>query len=206
MKYQVISFDLQGTLSDSAFSDEFWLETLPRLYAKSKRVTVKKAKKELKAMFQKWGKYDYRYYSLEYWLKELGLVINFNEIIALMNSKPCFFRETIPLLKKLKQKVKLILVSTTTKEFIDAELGARKKHFTHIFSSLDDFNIAGKPTEIYVKIAEQLKVAGSKILHIGDCQEMDIENAQKAGWQTFFFDKEIPKRKVLSELNKRLEE
>ena len=62
MKYKVISFDMQGTLTDSSFSDEFWMETLPSLYSKSKNVSLKEAKKILKEKFKDYGVYDYRWF------------------------------------------------------------------------------------------------------------------------------------------------
>ena len=36
MKYKLICFDLQGTLSNTEFSDYFWFEVLPLLYKQSK--------------------------------------------------------------------------------------------------------------------------------------------------------------------------
>lgn len=202
MNFDVVSFDLQGTLSDSAFSDEFWFETLPLLYSQKKCISLEEASAELKKIFKEFGKYDYRYYSLQYWLKELGVDLKFDEIIALMKNKPHFFEDTKELLKELNGKATLIIISSTTNEFIRVEMQGNEKYFNKIFSSLDQFNIPGKPEEIYLKIGKILNVQKDKILHIGDSQEMDIENAKKAGLHTFYFDKSLPRPVMVEQLRK----
>jgi len=204
MKFEVISFDLQGTLSDNAFSDEFWLETLPNLYSESKKVSLEKAKEELKILFKNYGKYDYRYYSLKYWLEELKINLTFDKIVEIMQNKPCFFSDTKELLNELKKKYYLIIVSTTTNEFINVELGENEKYFDKVYSSLDYFGTAGKTKKVYEEVAKELKVPVNKILHIGDCKEMDIVNAAKAGVQTFYFDKSLSRGKVIGGLKKKL--
>lgn len=201
--FDVISFDLQGTLSDSAFSDEFWLETLPLMYSQQKNVSIEQAKEELKERFSNYGKYDYRYYSLKYWLKELKLNLTLSQIMELMQNKPCFFEDGKEILQLLKRrKCKLIIVSTTTHEFIEAELAENRVFFDAVYSSLDDLNTAGKTKEVFQVVARKLNVSPERIIHIGDCTEMDIENAQKAGVRTFFFDKTLPREEVMGKLRK----
>lgn len=39
-----ISLDLQGTLSDSKFSDNFWLEIIPQKYAEKFKITIRRSK------------------------------------------------------------------------------------------------------------------------------------------------------------------
>lgn len=204
MKYDVISFDLQGTLSDDAFSDEFWLEILPQLYAKNKCISVSEAKEELKKKFNEYGRYDYRYYSLKYWLQELKLSLAFDDILQLARNKPHFFEDTLQLLKEIKGRAKLIIASSTTKEFIMAELGENTHFFSQVFSSLDDFNIAGKPKDFYEKIAAIIGVPAHKILHIGDSKEMDIDNASIAGFKTFYFDKKLSRPVLIGRLREHI--
>lgn len=179
--FKVISFDLQGTLSSAKFSDEFWLEVLPKLYSKSKGIDIDCARGELKEKFMGWGKYDYRYYSLKYWLKELGVGMSFEEIVCRMKNEPLFFDSFVELLKDLSKKYKLIIISTTTHEFIEVELGGFAKYFFRVYSTLDDLDIAGKPKEVFLNVANELGVLPSEILHVGDNYEMDVKNAKEAG-------------------------
>ena len=202
MKYKVISFDLQGTLSDNAFSDEFWLELLPKLYSESKKVSLEEAKQALKTKFKEYGRYDYRYYSVQYWIKELDPKLKFNEIIKKINDRPFLFADTLKIIEWLHGKIKLIIISSTTNEFIEAELGDKRKYFDHIYSSLDSFGVAGKPKELYLKIAALLGVKSSEIIHIGNSEQSDIKNAKEAGLHTFFLDERESRERLIAKLKK----
>jgi HAD superfamily hydrolase (TIGR01549 family) len=204
MNYKIIAFDLQGTLSNSSFSDEFWFDTLPKLYSESKKIPIEDAKVQLKTLFKEYGKYDFRYYSVDYWMKELKLSLKFEDIKKLIITKPHFFRATIDLLEELSKKYTLIIISSTTKEFIKTELGKNKKYFKQVYSSIDDFNTAGKPKEIYLKIAQINNVSPGEILYIGDDPEMDVKNAGEAGYNTFFFNKKEDRSKIIDELKQKI--
>ncbi len=183
---KIISWDLQGTLSDADFSDEFWIELLPRLLIE----------KQMNINLSKFGKYDYRYYSTSYWLEKLN--INFSKVLELLHNKPLFFKDTKKLLEKMNKK--MIIVSSTTHNFINVELGNNNSFFSKIYSSLEDFNIPGKPAKLYKKIASLHNVKPSEILHIGDSYEMDITNAKKAGLKTFYFDRKQSRDEIVKEL------
>lgn len=202
MKYKVISFDMQGTLTNSAFSDEFWMEALPKLYSKVKRIPLTLVKKELKERFKDYGIYDFRYYSTDYWSKELGSKIKVDSIQKGMKNKPLFYEEMLDFIKDLSKRFKLIIISTTTKDFLDIELGKNKRYFHKLYSSLDDFKTAGKTPEVYKKVLRELNLKPKELLHIGDNIEMDIINADKAGCSTFFFDKNKSIKDNIAELGK----
>jgi HAD superfamily hydrolase (TIGR01549 family) len=200
MRYEFISFDLQGTLTDSAFSDEFWFEVLPKLYARYKKISLKKAKDNLGKYFNEVGKYDLSYYSADYWLKTLDPELSFNQALKIFDANPFFYPEMKELIKTLASKNNLIISTSTTYDFIDLEMPGEKKYFSHIFSSIDDFGIAGKPKEFYEKVCTALNTDPEKVLHIGDNKEMDIKNAESAGLKTFFFDPEKSRKKIISDL------
>lgn len=86
-----------------------------------------------------------------------------------------------------------LILSTTTHDFIELELNEARKHFSQVYSTLDDFDMPGKSAQAFKEAARRCRVEIGKILHIGDCPEMDIKNAQKAGCQTFYFDKKEPR-------------
>lgn len=189
MPFKLVSFDLQGTLSDSSFSDEFWLNLLPHLYAEYHNIEFKNAKTILKQEFAEIGKYDLRYYSVEYWLGRLCPASSFQQIIQRLETSPYLYDDTLSFVKELHGVVPLIVVSTTTRRFIELELGGESRYFEHTYSSLDDLEIPGKPPEVFRKVAEKLGVEPAQILHVGDCEEMDVKNAKEAGWQAFHFEK-----------------
>jgi FMN phosphatase YigB (HAD superfamily) len=199
-KYQLISFDLQGTLSDSAFSDEFWLELLPRLYSEKRGLDIADARAELKSQFTAMGKYHKLYYCPRSWIKELCPEKSFAEVIARLSHAPLLFEDSLMLVQELAKTVPLIILSTTTHDFIDVELSKGRDCFCGVYSTLDDFHTAGKTSDVFKSVASRHEVSGENVLHVGDCPEMDIANAKAAGWNTFFFDKKRPRSQSLKEL------
>jgi HAD superfamily hydrolase (TIGR01549 family) len=200
MKYKIISFDLQATLSSGKFSDEFWIETLPKLYSKHYSIGVDDSKKELKQLFKEFGKYDFRYYSQQYWFDKLKVKESFNEIISLMKNKPIFFDDTKKIIETLYGKIPMIIISTTTREFIDVEMGQNQKFFLKTFSTIDDLKIVGKPKKAFDKVCLKMGVLANEILHIGDNFEMDINNGKEAGVDTFYFDNKLSRKENMFRL------
>lgn len=180
---KLISFDLQGTLSSAKFSDDFWLEILPRKYATFHNTSIESAKKELREEFKKFGKYDFRYYDNRYWEKVLKFDTK-QEFKKLESPKLCL--ELLDFIKSLP--LPHIIFSTTTYDFIYYELGEFSNLFDTIISTLDDYHIAGKSEEAYRILAKNFNLLPKEILHIGDNKIMDIDNAQKVGLQTIYFD------------------
>jgi len=187
MPYKVISFDLQGTISDSAFSDAFWLELLPKLYAEKYHLTDDEAKKQLKEIFKSVGRYDRRYYAFEDWLKTLEVTIPWSELVKLVHHEPKLNSEMENLVLRLSETYPLLLFSATTRQFIDWELGKLAHAFTWIISAIDDLNCAGKPDEAYHRIAKRIGVQPHEIIHIGDDILMDVQHAKSAGWQALSY-------------------
>lgn len=202
MKFSVVSFDVQGTLTDTAFSDEFWFEMLPRLYVENNKVTTEQAKTELKDLFEKYGRYDERYYSVDYWLRELHCRQTFEELVRGMRHKPEVFDDMMNFVTEISKNTKVIATSSTTQSFIKYELNGFIKKFDQVFSAIDDFNIFGKPPILYQKIAERLEASPEVILHIGDSREMDVKNARQAGCLSIYFDRSIPRSQSISNIRK----
>ena len=198
--YKLISFDLQGTLSDSAFSDEFWLELLPQLYAERNEVSLVDAKAVLKERFKSVGRYHRLYYCPQDWIEELCPTSSFGELVRRLSNAPMLFPDTLELVRELFGTVPLIILSTTTREFIASELGDAQNYFDGVYSTVDDLGTAGKTTEIFRHITDLYNVSAKDALHIGDCKEMDIENAERAGLSTFFFDRKRPRGEIVAEL------
>jgi putative hydrolase of the HAD superfamily len=194
---KLISFDLQGTLSDSAFSDEFWLDLIPSLYAKKHQLTVIKAKELLEKEFRLMGKYHELFYNYRLRLNSLLPKWTFNEIVRMLNNQPKLDNDILHVLKKIPNEVPKIIISATTRDFIDLELGHCKSFFQQTFSTIDDFNTPGKPPSLFVNIANHMKVKPEHCLHIGDCAEMDYENAKSAGWQSYHLNKQELKTPML---------
>lgn len=184
-----VSFDLQGVLSASEFSDNFWLELLPQQYARCHKVSLAEAKAHLRQDFTKMGKYDIRYYDNAYWAELLKFdtlaVIQEAKVQPVLNRQLLDFIANLPLPK--------IIISTTTKLFIDYELGVDKALFVKAYSCVDDFKTGGKTPEVFERVALEMDIKTSELLHVGDNGEMDVVNAQLAGVRTILYDSDVDK-------------
>ena len=196
---KVLSLDLQGTLSNSNFSDFFWLELLPEKYAKKFNTSIDQAKEILKEEFKQYGKYNILYYDDKYWS-------NYLEFDTLEELKKFIIQPTINTeLYNLIQNISVpkIIISTTTDLFIDYELKDNQKDFEKIYSCVDYFQTGGKTKEVFSAVCKELNVSPNEVLHIGDSKTMDYENAIQAGVNAILYDGDINKLKA--DLNKYME-
>jgi len=182
-----ISLDLQGTLSDSKFSDNFWLEIIPQKYSEKFNIDLQEAKRILKEKFKGYGIYNILYYDDKYWSEYLEF--DTKEELDKNKMRPSINKQLYEYLSKIN--LPKIIVSTTTNLFINYELGEKTKDFEKIYSACDYFGIGGKTKEVYEKIAEELNVKTSEVLHIGDNYVMDVENAEKAGVNSILYNDDI---------------
>lgn len=184
-----ISLDLQGTLSNSKFSDNFWLEIIPKKYSEKFRVSIDEAKQILKQKFKEYGVYNILYYDDKYWSKYLNF--NTEEELEKSKIKPEINEELYKYINQIS--LPKIIVSTTTDLFINYELEEKVNNFEKIYSCVDYFKIGGKTKEVFNKISKELNVRSEEILHIGDNYLMDVENAKKAGINAILYDDNIEK-------------
>jgi len=179
-----VSFDLQGTITESDFCDSLWINIIPRIYALRKNISEQEAKIEIKNIYGENAIYNLKYYDDNYWTK----MLEFNAIEELekIGKKPKIDGQFIEIIKNLKTKK--IIISTTTNLFINTELGKEAQYFDKLYSCVDYFKIGGKTPEVFIKVAKELNLKPQEILHIGDNYIMDIENAKKAGVNTIHFN------------------
>ena len=157
-----ISLDLQGTLSNSKFSDNFWLEILPKKYSEHFDISIDEAKKTLKEKFKEYGVYNILYYDDKYWAEYLKF--DTNEELSLSGIKPQINQELYNFINTLD--LPKIMISTTTNLFINAELEDKVKMFDKIYSCVDYFKIGGKTENVYKVICEELNIKPSEMVHI----------------------------------------
>ena len=194
-----ISLDLQGTLSDSKFSDNFWLEILPQKYSEHFNISIDESKKILKEKFKEYGVYNILYNDDKYWSEYLGF--DTNEELSLSGITPELNKDLFDFINTLD--LPKIIISTTTDLFINAELDDKVNIFDKIYSCVDYFKIGGKTENVYKTICDELNIKPSEMIHIGDNKTMDIENARKAGVNAILFDNNT--ENVINEIKKLLE-
>ena len=197
---KVLSMDLQGTLSNSNFSDYFWLEFLPQKYSEKFNVSLSTAKDILKNKFEEYGKYSILYYDDKYWSNYLEF--NTIEELEKFEIQPTINNELYEFINSIE--IPKIIISTTTNLFIDYELKSKVKDFKKIYSCVDYFKTGGKTKNVFSSICEELNVKPNEILHIGDSKTMDVANAKEAGVNAILYEKDLNKLKT--EIKKYMEE
>ena len=69
-----VLLDLDGTLLDLGFDNDFWLDFIPAVYAASRSLTLEAAKADLTPRFRA-CEGTMNWYCIDYWSRELGLDI-----------------------------------------------------------------------------------------------------------------------------------
>lgn len=188
---KIISFDLDGTLTNSNYADLVWLEGLPKIYAKEKNINFKSAKKYLQKKYDEMGDNEAEWYDIEYWFNRFDLKYNWKKLLEDYKHDIQTFSEVQDVLNRLFKKYKLIIISNAKREFIEIQLKYTdlQKYFTYVFSSTSDFHKVKKVTEFYSMICNKLKIDSQEIIHVGDNKFFDYTIPHKIGIKSFFLDR-----------------
>ncbi len=189
---RVVSFDLDGTITDSSFADSVWLEGIPRVYALEKRISFENAKRKVKGEYDKVGRGKLEWYSLDYWIKKFGLNISPSEVLKSYKYRIKIFPEVRRVLENLKSKgFRLIVISNAQREFVDLEL--EETHITHyfdrVFSSTSDFRLIKDAAGLYYGVCRICDIAPQEMAHVGDDRYFDFEVPKKLGILAFYLDR-----------------
>ncbi len=192
VEIRVISFDLDGTITETSFADSVWLEGIPRLCASKNRVSLETAKRKVQSEYDKVGKQRLEWYDLSYWIKKFNLKASTDELLRAFEDRVRIFPDAQEAIKKLAQRgVKLIIVTNARREFLDAELSKLevRGHFDYVFSSTSDFGLTKMETLVYEKVRDALGVSFREMVHVGDDPCFDCEVPKSLGISAFYLDR-----------------
>lgn len=189
---KILSFDLDGTLVKSTYANSVWLEGVPKVYAKEKNLPLDYVSKYIFEEYYKIGENKKEWYDIDWWFKHFKINSSWQDLLNKYRFSVELFPDTIKTIKKLSKKFDLIIISNAKKEFIDIQIEEAKirKYFSHIFSSLSDFDTVKKMPNVYKEICDKLKINTNEIIHIGDSKEFDFESPQKIGIKSYYIDRE----------------
>ena len=189
---KVISFDFDGTIAKHSFADAFWLEGVPRLYAKQHHVDLETAKQVLFREYETIGDNRIEWYDPGYWFKRFNLQTDWKKMLKEFRENVEIYPEAPQVLKRLANKYSLIISSNAKKEFIDIQLNQAKlsDYFQKVFSSTSDFHTVKKVTDFYDMVCKKLRITPQEIIHVGDHQEFDFLCPQKLGITSYYLDRD----------------
>jgi len=189
---KVVSFDLDGALTNSQFVDSVWLEGIPQLYSIKKRISFEDAKRAVKREYDKVGRERLEWYDLNHWIKKFDLHVSAKELLGHFEHRVELFPEVPSVLHELKQRgFRLIIVTNANREFVDLELKRvdTGHYFERIFSSTSDFRLVKKTANLYQRICSILEISPREMIHIGDDRTFDFIVPKRLGIVAFHLDR-----------------
>ena len=188
---KIISFDMDGTLVNSEFTDWVWLHGIPKLYAEKTGLPFEKAKHLVVEEYLKVGEGAIEWYDIKYWFRFFKLEQSWKVLMERYVDKISIYPNVNHILERLKDRFQLVLTSNAGREFIDVEMEATGlgRYFDRIFSATSDFGEVKKTVGFYQRICQILGVRPQKIVHVGDHYEFDYLVPGSLGIHAFYLDR-----------------
>jgi FMN phosphatase YigB (HAD superfamily) len=180
----LISFDLDGTLTTRAFADAVWDEGVSSQVSQSYRIPKETARFICRNAYEMIGDRSIKYYQLPYWLKYFGLNADAENIIKTFSHSIALFNDVLPTVNKLKQQgFKLAIFSNATRLFLDEEMikGELRPYFDLVVSLPDDWGIVKSDPAAF----KRLESEAGPFIHVGDNLHHDFESPLKAGYNAY---------------------
>lgn len=193
-RVKIISFDMDGTLIKPDFADAVWLHGLPKLYSLQYNIPYFQARKLFISEYDKISKNRIEWYDINYWLKKYKLKENVENLFDKYEDKLEIYEEVEDVLKNLKNKYKLIVLSNAPRVFLNFNLKKINHYFFRIFSSLSDYCLLKKDTNFYLKILEGLYISPNELAHVGDDYESDYLVPKNLGINAYYLDRNRKKK------------
>jgi HAD superfamily hydrolase (TIGR01549 family) len=189
---KVVSFDLDGTLTDSSFVDSVWLEGIPWLYAIKNKVTFEDAREAVKREYDKVGNEELQWYDLQYWIKKFDLNISWKVLLGRFEKRIRIYPEVQKALEELEQRgFRLIIITNASTEFLKFQLASAniRGYFEDVFSATSDFGLVKKTVDLYRRVCSILKVSPQEMIHVGDNRNFDFDVPRRLGILAFHLDR-----------------
>ncbi|MFP4118505.1 MAG: HAD family hydrolase [Candidatus Woesearchaeota archaeon] len=194
MTINVISFDLDGTLSQEEYDHFLWNELLPQLYAKRYKIPLEKAKSFVYTEYNElWEATKGEWFDIDFWIYRYDLHHSPEDVLGMIRDKINHYDDVEETLKKLTEKGhELIITTSASKRLVKEKLdvGNLKQYFSRAISIAEDFNSKSKSSEIYKRIIEMLGIKPEEFLHVGDSFGNDYDKPLKAGLNALLIDRE----------------
>jgi len=204
---KIVSFDLEGTLVTPVFSQVIWHEAIPVLFAEKNGISLEQAKAEVVRAYREVGEQRKEWYDIKYWFSRFDLT-GYEKLLVDHRQYISYYPEVSQVLASLSGKYDLIVVSNSTREFLEPLTEGIRGHFKKAFSTLSDFGEL-KCSDCYFRICRLLRIEPWEMVHAGDSREFDFDIPKEVGIRAFHLAREDRGRSDevigdLSELAKKL--
>lgn len=189
MPIRVVSFDMEGTLVDHAYSKQIWEGDIPALYAEAHGLPLEEARKRVLAEYAEVGEGQPAWYDMGYWWRRLGLPHYWRDLPKRRKSECNVYPDVQSALTRLGKRYSLIVSSNTIREFLKIQLDCIDYPFSKIFSAPTDFQAVKKAPEFYQRVCDELGIDPAELAHIGDHEEFDYRAPKKLGVKAYHLDR-----------------
>ncbi|MBW1614211.1 MAG: HAD family hydrolase [Deltaproteobacteria bacterium] len=196
-KKKLISFDLDNTLIEPAYTTFIWEIGIPQLYAKKHNISASKAAQIVIAEYERVGDLNLEWYDITYWFKYFELPGRWENLLEEHRDKIRPFPEAKEVIEDLTKYYNLIVLSNAAREFVEVELkeAGIENYFTRIFSATSDFRQVKKTPQFYKQICKIMEIEPSDTIHTGDHYEFDYLVPKSIGIKAFYLDRDRTKPK-----------
>lgn len=185
----MLSFDLEGTLTTLSFSEKVWNEGIPKLYAEQNGISFNEAYEIVMKEYWKVGDDRVEWYDIKFWFKKLNLRGDWRGLLRAYLKDLAVYLDAPKVLSYFKGRKRLIIISNSSREFLEVALKFIGNYFEETFSAVSDFNKLKDNPELYKLVCERLGVEPTELSHVGDHYLCDYLTPKKLGIRSFFLDR-----------------
>ena len=189
VRIEAISFDMEGTLIDNAFSDLIWETDIPMLYGQVHGLDLETARARVLEEYAQVGDDRPEWYDVDYWFRRLELPGDWRDLLQRRQGDCRAYPEVHHVLERLSGEYPLIISSNTIREFLEVQLQKLPDVFIQVFSATSDFGVVKKTEEFYSRMCRIIGVGPQSVAHVGDSLRFDFEAARQAGIHSYHLDR-----------------
>lgn len=118
---ECLLFDMDGVILDNTYDNDFWQNHIPSVLAKNRKIEFEDAKRLAIQIFN-FKKNSKDWYDLDYWSNMLDIDIEEQKKTKESYEKIKLYEGSISCLKKLKNKMKMILITNAHRKTLNIKL------------------------------------------------------------------------------------
>jgi HAD superfamily hydrolase (TIGR01509 family) len=166
-----VLLDMDGTLLDLHYDNQFWLHHLPKRLAEIRGISAQESQREMEARYESvFG--QIQWYCLDYWAESLNMDLE-QEFMPLKRELAHLLRlrdDTIPFLKALHESGREVVLVTNAHPnslALKIEHTQLDAHIDNLIST-HEFGVTKESQELWKKLNARVKFDSSRTLFVDD--------------------------------------